>query len=334
MRVAIDEARCVRVAQRLKELNLHTTTYAALEGTLPALEPAQMREYYWFLCALLFDFKGMQATLDGKESQGSELLFALARREVALDPQAFAALRMAKITTQQFNTIFSAERDASCPSISRGAERARLLRETAQALQQRYDGALDKLLAESEGYLRRPDGKGVLDVFSMLPGYYDPHLKKAFVLLKIWQRLGLWEAKDQQNLFIAVDYHLLRVALRSGIVQVQDEALAQRLRNQAPSTPEEEEAIRAPVKLAYKRIEELSGLDVFTLDEIFWTLGRSCCHYARPARCAECDFSHCSVRLSFTYDCTGCCPLADACEGSTDPAQRALFEPMLETMYY
>lgn len=334
MQVTMDEARCTSLAQRLKELSLRTTGYAAIEGSLPGLDPARLREYYFFLCALLFDFRGMWATWNGREYQGTELFFALAQREVTHNPQAFSAMRMATITTEQFDAIFSVDHDPSRPSSTRGAERARLLRETAQALQARHAGSLERLLTESEGCLRRADGKGLLDVFSTLPGYCDPHLKKAFVLLKIWQRLGLWQARDKQNLFIAVDYHLLRVALRSGMVRVQDEVLAQRLCDRMPSTSQEEEAIRAPVKLAYKRIEELSGIDVFILDEIFWTIGRSCCYFERPPRCAECDLTRCSVRLSFTYACPGRCPLTGVCAGSCDSALRDLFEPMLQTIYY
>ncbi len=334
MPVTVDEARCALIANRLRELNLQAAVYATIESSLPDLTPLQLRECYFFLCTLLFDFKGMSATLDGQSYHGSDLFFALARRQVQRDAEAFSAQRLATITPERFKAIFSAKGDPARPLINRGEERAKLLQETAMALLRRYGGALGQLLTESGGYLRRDDGKGLLDVLSELAGYYDPHLKKAFVLLKIWQRLGLWEAKDKQHLFIPVDYHLLRVALRSGIVQVSDEQLLQRLRGKVPATCAEEDEIRSAVKWAYKRVEELSGIEVFTLDELFWTIGRSCCHYARRARCEQCDFTQCSVRLSFRYDCPGRCPLSGACIGSTDDGYRALFEPMVETIYY
>jgi hypothetical protein len=334
MPVTVDESRCAQLALRLRELDLHAARYATIEGALPGLRPPQLREYYFFLCALLFDFKGMRAELHGKEYLGSDLFFALAEREVRRDPHAFAAERMARITAQDFDTIFSVDRDPTRPSTPRGAARARLLRETAAALQDRYGGSLESLLLQAGGYLRREDGKGLLDALSVLPGYLDPHLKKAFVLLKIWQRLGLWEARDKANLFIPVDYHLLRVALRSGMVRVEAPAWQQRLRDKAAAAVEEEEQIRAAVKRAYKRVEELSGIDVFTLDELFWTLGRSCCHHDRAARCAACDRTYCSVTRSFDYACPGRCPLSSVCAGARDPAHRALFEPMIETVYY
>ena len=334
MPVTVNESRCAQLALRLRELDLQTDQYATIESALPGLPPPQLREYYFFLCALLFDFKGMHAVLDVREYLGSDLFFALAGREARRDPRAFSVERMARITAEEFGTIFSADRDPAHPSTSRGAERARLLRETADALRERYGGSLEALLQESEGYLRRQDGNGLLDALSALPGYYDPHLKKAFVLLKIWQRLGLWEARDQHNLFIPVDYHLLRVALRSGIVRVQSAGWQQRLRDKAAATVEEEEQIRAAVKQAYKRVEELSGVDVFTLDELFWTLGRSCCHHDRPARCAACDRTYCSVTRSFEYACPGHCPLPGVCAGADDEAYRGLFEPVIETVYY
>lgn len=334
MSVVIDETRAAQVAECLRKLNLQAASYATIEGSLPPLDAPQLREYYFYLCALLFDFKGMRGVLEGQEYLGSDLFFALALRAARGDPAIFTAQRMAAITARQFDALFSLDGDPSHPATPRGVERARLLRETAQALLQRYDGSLERLLSTSEGFLRRESGLGVLDVFMTLPGYYDPHLKKAFVLLKIWRRLGLWEARDKHNLFIPVDYHLLRVALRSGIVQVQDAAWQQRLRERAVATPAEEEEIRSTVKQAYKRVEQLSGIDVFTLDEIFWTLGRSCCHHDRPARCDTCDRAHCSFTQSFVYTCPGHCPLSGTCIGSGDAAYRALFEPMLETVYY
>ncbi len=330
----VDKTCCALVANRLRELDLQLKTYAAVESSLPELTLPQLREYYFFLCTLLFDFRGISATLDGQAYHGSDLFFALARRQVKQDAETFSAQRLATVTTEDLNRIFSLEGDATHPLIGRGDERAKLLRETATALMQKYDGSLEKLLAECGGYLRRDDGKGLLDVLASLAGYRDPHLKKAFVLLKIWQRLGLWEAKDKQNLFIPVDYHLLRVALRTGIVQVSDGALLQCLRQKMPVTDDEEDEIRSAVKWAYKRVEELSGIDVFVLDEIFWTIGRSCCHYARPARCEQCDFTQCSVSSSFHYDCPGRCPLSEVCAGSQDLSYRALFEPMVKTIYY
>ncbi len=334
MSVVIDEACVARVAARLRGLDLRTASYATVEGALPPLDAPQLREYYFFLCTLLFDFKGMAGVLGGKQYLGSDLFFALALRAVLKDPQAFAVQRMAKIDTAQFDAILSLDGNPSHPATPRGAERARLLRETAQALLQRYGGSLERLVHDSKGLLRRDDGRGLLDVLGDMPGYSDPHLKKAFVLLKIWQRLGLWEARDRHNLFIPVDYHLLRVALRSGMVQVEDAEWRQRLRDKAEATVSEEEHIRAAAKQAYKRVEQLSGIDVFTLDEIIWTLGRSCCHHDRQPRCDACDRTCCSVMQSFVYACPGRCPLTGACRGSGDTAYRALFEPALETTYY
>jgi len=334
MPVVIDQARVAQVAERLRDLKLQTASYATIEGTLPPLDPPQLREYYFFLCALLFDFKGMCGVLDGEEYLGSDLFFALALRAVRNDPQAFTVQRMAGIDARQFDTIFSVDGNPAHPATPRGAERARLLRETAQALLQSHDGSLERLLSASDGFLRRDDARGLLDAFMVLPGYYDPHLKKAFVLLKIWQRLGLWEARDKHNLFIPVDYHLLRVALRSGMVQMEDAEWGQRLREKAQATAAEEEEIRAAAKRAYKRVEQLSGIDVFTLDEIFWTLGRSCCHHDRQPRCGACDRTHCSVVRSFAYECPGRCPLSGICAGGGDVTLRTLFEPMLETVYY
>jgi hypothetical protein len=124
------------------------------------------------------------------------------------------------------------------------------------------------------------------------------------------------------------------MALRTGMVTVSDADLAEQLRSQSPASEDDDWEIRDVIKHAYKELEQGSGIDVFMLDEIFWTIGRSCCHYARPPRCASCDFTDCSVMKSFDYDCPGRCPLATTCLGARDELYRGLFEPRLVTTYY
>ena len=177
-------------------------------------------------------------------------------------------------------------------------------------------------------------GTGLLDRLVRFQGYNDPHLKKAFVLVKALTGLGLFQPTDREQLFIPVDYHLIRMALRTGLVTITDRALADQLRSRSPASQDDDWELRQVIKLAYKQLEQAAGIDVFVLDEMFWTMGRSCCHYSRPPRCTGCDFTDCSVITSFSYRCPGSCPLATVCQGARDEAYRCLFEPQLVTTYY
>lgn len=334
MRVYANELQCEAVGKRLAALRLPEPTYATFLASLPTTDPVRLVDYFFFLSALLFDFKGMAAKVDGATLQGTDLFFALARRQARRDPDFFSPRRLACLTLPDLQRAFSLTGNPAHTLVTRTDERAAILRDDARRIVAEHDGSVQRLLAVTAGYLRRPDGSGLLDILAAFQGYRDPHHKKAFVLLKALEILGLWRVRDPENLFIPVDYHLIRVALRVGLVEVTDRELAETLRARREATAADDEELRGAVKAAYKRVEILSRMHIFVLDELFWTSGRSCCHHGRPPRCAGCDSSGCSVTKSFAYTCSGTCPLAADCLGSRDQEYRGLHEPNVTTTFY
>jgi len=329
----VNEAQCRLIGERLRQRPMQQRELGMLSGGWPALPARRLIDLYFYLSALLFDFRGLDITLNGQELSGSDAFLALARRQVDRDAEYFTAARLADATADNLAQVFSVSgRPADC-ALRRLDERAEILRDAATRLLRDFGGEAANLLEQTGGRLRRPDGRGLMDMLEQYAGYTDPHFKKGFVLVKTLESLGVWRAEDRQNLFIPVDYHLMRVALRSGMVEVEP-AVGDLLRRREPADDALDETIRGAVKLAFKRVEETSGVDIFELDELFWTLGRSCCHYARPPRCHACDFTHCTVMRSFDYRCPGECPLSGACRGSLDAAYAALFETQIVTVYY
>ncbi len=333
-RLEINDQQAEAIGQRLVELNWTSNGFATFEAAMPTRQPAQLADFFFFNSALLFDFYGLEAELDGEYIKGSDLFFAFARRRAQEAPDFFTAARLADLTVPDYQAVYAPDGDPAHTLINRAEERVDILRDLARGLLHDYQGSTLTLLAACDNQLHTPEGTGLLDRLSKFEGYDDPHFKKAFVFLKILAALDLWQAHDTENLYIPVDYHLIRMALRTGIVTVTDSDLAHQLRTQSPATDADDWEIREVVKHAYKVLEEHSGIDVFVLDEIFWTIGRSCCHYARPPRCATCDFTDCSVMKSFDYNCPGHCPLATTCLGAREELYRGFFEPRLVTTYY
>jgi hypothetical protein len=334
LRLEIHADQVARLGKHLLALDWKPAGFATFEAALPSSEPAQLADFFFFNSALLFDFYGLETELDGRYLKGSDLFFAFARRQARRDPDFFTAARLASLAVAEYQSLYAPDHDPAHSLINRAEERVRILRDLAQGLRRDYAGSTLALLSACDHRLHSPDGAGLLDRLAAFEGYADPHFKKAFVFLKALESLDLWQARDRENLFIPVDYHLIRMALRTGLVAVTDAHLAEQLRTQAPAGQADDWEIREVVKRAYKALEEDTGINVFLLDEIFWTIGRSCCHYARPPRCASCDFTDCSVMKSFDYRCPGRCPLSGACLGARDPAYRGLFEPRLVTTYY
>jgi hypothetical protein len=333
-RVEINPQQVETLGQRLIALNWRSAGFATFEAALPSSQPAKAADFFFFNSALLFDFYGLETELDGEYIKGSDLFFAFAKRKVEQDSDFFTAARLAELSVTEYQAAYAPDGDAAHSLINRAEERVAILRDLAQGLLRDYGGSTLSLLAACHHRLHTSKASGLLDRVSKFEGYNDPHFKKAFVFLKALIGLDLWEVRDRENLFIPVDYHLIRMALRTGLVRVTDPALAEQLQTRAPASEADDWEIREVIKRAYKGLEERSGVDIFVLDEIFWTIGRSCCHYARPPRCTTCDFSDCSVTKSFDYRCPGRCPLASACLGARDENYRSLFEPHLVTTYY
>jgi len=331
--IQVDVTQCRAVGERLAGREWRRRAYGVLLDGGPALPPRRLVDYYFYLSALLFDFRRFDIALDGRPLSGADAFFALARRQADRDPDFFTAGRLAGVDAATLDTVFSETgRPADC-RLRRNGERAALLRDAAGRLLRDFAGEASNLLAATGGRLRAPAGAGLINRLEQYAGYFDPHFKKGFVLVKTLEGLGAWRAADRENLFIPVDYHLLRVALRSGMVGVEP-ALADALRRQEPADDALDDALRGAAKRGYKLVEEASGMDIFGLDELFWTLGRSCCHYGRPPRCSACDFTQCTLMRSFDYACAGQCPLRGVCRGSLAGEYAALYETQVTTVYY
>jgi hypothetical protein len=333
-RLEINPAQVTTLGQRLVGLDWKSTGFATFESALPSSQPAQLADFFFFNSALLFDFYGLETEIDGQYIKGSDLFFAFARRKARDDPGFFTAARLVDLAVAEYEAVYALDENPAHTLINRAEERVAILQDLARGLLRNYQASTLVLLDQCDHHLHTAGDIGLLDRLPAFVGYNDPHFKKAFVFIKALVGLNLWDAQDREDLFIPVDYHLIRMALRTGLVRVTDPELADQLHTRTLATPADDWEIREIIKRAYKALEENAGVDVFVLDEIFWTIGRSCCHYARPPRCTACDFTDCSVMKSFEYRCPGRCPLSGACLGSSDEFHRTFFEPRLVTTYY
>jgi hypothetical protein len=87
--------------------------------------------------------------------------------------------------------------------------------------------------------------------------YSDPLAKKAQLFAKICERRGWFEVADPENWQVSADNVLMRLALRSGLVDQGDL-----------------EAVRAATRDAFKRVALESGISPPKLDDMLWELGR------------------------------------------------------------
>ena len=161
--------------------------------------------------------------------------------------------------------------------------------------------------------------------------------KKSHLLLLILQASDIWRLADPENLKVPVDNRLMRLALRTGMVEVTETRTAQALRSAEKLADRAVENLRRTVQEAIREAVAASGRSLFDIDTLFWHLGRSCCYPERPRFCGEgfCQEKDICTFVRFTdYDSPDKCPLDGLCRGSRDTEYAALREPPVETTYY
>jgi ribokinase len=249
----------------------------------------------------------MDAVAGGREWRGSDFVWQAFTRAVAADPTVLDPARMAD-EPELFETICRAD-DGTCP-LPDAASHSRLHQELGRALRDRTTGGWSGLLAEVRA--AQDPTSALLEVLSGLPGYAeDPLAKKARLLALI---LG---ARPERFLGDApalpgaiVDYHLMRGCLRTGIVEVIDSGVRDRMEARRWVLAAEEAAVRSACAEALDALENASGRTVGEIDGFFFRNGRSVCGQRTDPDCPA-------------------CPIRDACAQRT-----SMFQPVFRTTAY
>ncbi len=216
---------------------------------------------------------------------GADLLYRLGRRMLDVDPEFFSPERLKRITVEEVRAWLCV--GPVCPPDPE--TRAWLLRDLGRKLRLLYGGSAVKLLEESGGYLHTwdPRAPGLVERLRVFEAYGDPVEKKAMLFAKFVERRGLLQVKDVWNKRVPVDNHLTRIALRLGMVRLEDR-LHEKVAKQLETSPWEDVAIRVAVREAWHIAAERAGVDDFLLDDLLWSMGRKVCVHGQP-RCMGCS---------------------------------------------
>lgn len=216
------------------------------------------------------------------------------------------------------------------PDRIRGEERATMLRRTADELQSLLcAGQLQELLLR-----RRLEGpRGFYDIMRSVSAFAEDEIgKKVRVLAHDLHREKILVFVDPQNLRPAVEYHIIRLYIRSGRVYPTDESVRQQLRGS-------EEWPRARlVKVLRRAVEDAmsltafyAGMDVATLNYVEWQIGRAICEHDTPS---------CSTKSSEVLPADieaispFSCPFSSFCRSFTEPQYGWYQEPRFQKAIY
>ena len=220
----------------------------------------------------------------------------------------------------------------------RPTEREAMVRSTAAAL---------KRLIEEEpafsSFFAEPilDGvSGFYELISCVPAFNgDPLDKKARVLAHDLYREGILPFRDPENLRPAVEYHLLRLYLRTGRVHPINNAVRDELVGESKPVRRDRlvRLLRETVDEAMRYTATCAGLDVATLNYLEWQLARNLCvPELGGARISEFCMAPTELKLPediFAITPDGC-PFRAECSSLNDPVYGWYREPTFQKAIY
>jgi hypothetical protein len=227
--------------------------------------------------------------------------------------------------------IFSPHGKGEHTTLDRIEERASMILEICRVVRTKYNRNITDLIDGCEGRLIN-NGKGLYEVLPQFMAFSDPLKKKITFFLKLASDAGLIRIKDPENLIPIMDYHMQRVLLRTGCVEITDLGLRKKIINR--ETIPGDEVIRKGCIEAIKIIAQASGHELTRMNDFFWPMGRSCCNDTMLCQIRTCSKSPCSLMNIIALKTHDECLLEKSCKGARSAEYRSLWEPELQTHYY
>lgn len=307
MEAIINKEQIDKVAEAIKNLPEQTTgcNWYSFEKngqiivdteTYPSLYYPQIVNFFFFVVSHDYGFwygddKGylgpLYGTIEGKKAKGSDLLWKMATRALLQDETRFEPRRLADISPEELSReIFF---DDNGPVIWPDFEtRFRNTRAYGRWFQE--NNAYPLNILNKANHARKPLNC-FLHQLRSIPGYNQDPLEKKNLLLAMMlfnRPEQFLKVTDPENWKPLVDYHVMRLALRLGIVELDNEEQEinrQRLWTSARS----ERIIREASYEAAKRIIRIAGRPMPFVDDKLWHARRYCPEMTEP-ECSKCVF--------------------------------------------
>jgi hypothetical protein len=301
--VGVDMAVVERVARvlrrgehRLEKLDVYDKRFYPP----PSEEPEPTARYFLVMVAMDHRLsrpgRPYEACLEDGCYKGSDLLYRLGMAMYGENPEFFAPERLAEITVEDVKKWLSLGSAAPPdPEV-----RALLLRDLGVKLTKFYNSSVLRLIELSNNRVHGSiEAPGLAENLRVFRAYEDPVEKKTMLLAKFLVARGLFNPTD--DLDVAVDNHLSRIAYRLGLVVVSG-PLWSKIREGVEVTAEEDILLRLAVRRAYRYVAARSGLKPATIDDFFWIMGRKLCTRDTPPDCEKCLFKgYCRARKNSAF---------------------------------
>lgn len=247
-----------------------------------------------------------------------------------LDPKYLKNLSINGLV-QELKIVFSFGEDVNNCTLDRLEERASFIIQIAKALIEKYNGGVENLLKKSDGFILR-EKNGLYSLLECFEAYKDPFKKKSTVFIQLAVNAGLFSPRDLDLIDPVVDYHMQRLMLRTGCIEVVDENLKKALQDRKKIKSDED--VRGATVEAIRILSKFSGKNFFDMDEILWSLGRSCCQEKTLCQNKVCNKRPCTFFDIVDIKEHNNCIFENVCLGRDSEDYRRYWQPMVDTHYY
>ena len=330
--VMINEKQSAETGILLKSLKLRKKFYQRPFLIMPAPLETRLRAFFYSIaiCHQTYNLENDELGLYGWDYLEHVFTQLMKQQDELLIPGAMLPANIAAISNRLAH-LFSPDGLPKNTSLDRIEERVLFLINLDAFIDIHFDSSLVSLIKTANGKLLN-NGKGFYEILPAALAFTDPMRKKITFLLKLLEEAGLLIITDKENFLPIMDYHMQRVLLRMGCIEITDSYLHKKLADH--EVMESDEEVRSACMDAFTIISEVSGHPVTKLNDFFWSLGRSCCN-KEPL----CQFHHCEKEPCTFFQIVDLpehseCAFISTCKGSTNESYRNLWQPVVETHYY
>ncbi|MBN2236269.1 MAG: hypothetical protein JW729_01840 [Bacteroidales bacterium] len=210
-------------------------------------------------------------------------------------------------------------------------ERADLWMDMAKIIQEKFDGKIENLF-QNRNWEKKQNADAIYTEFKKFEAYSDPLQKKSGVFLKLIEDAKLINLENVDQLIPIMDYHMQRVLLRTGCIKVIDQNLKYKLQHRLPIT--DDEPIRKASIEAMQIITKIAGYHIFKMNDVFYTLGRSCCNENTLCRTNTCEKTPCTLTRAVKIENHEHCIFQQICKGAINEDYHSFWQPQIKTHFY
>ena len=316
-RISVDQGMIKQIAKIMEAENIGELPYTFTGKGQPEIGHPNTLDFFFALTLQQFGFwkknneryiSPMIAKIGGKNRKGSDYIQFAYSRILGSDPDFFSINRQANLSKEELEMIL-ADDEGKCPmpALELHLSEARAYGQDMLAL----DMTPIKIIQKTK--VSNTPMADLLRTLWNIGGYKNDPLQKKSALLSyilLHRPEKFLQLGDSEEEIPCIDYHLMRTALRTGMVRIADTDLQQKIANRELVSNEEEYSIRQNVYNAINILVDTSpNLNMVSVDQFLFRMRSGCPEMNEP-------------------DCKSCA-LDPVCAKHTQ-----LFQPVIRTTYY